>query len=104
MAPDSSQVAPSRATSKGTKKGSKGGKKQQKRRPQWVIVDAGCNNDDKEEDGSDKGYVTTVEHDFKGQAHQPKDNFEILGTKVFNICMYISTQKMRKRKDDKQDG
>jgi hypothetical protein len=36
------------------------------------------NDDDKEADGSNEEYFTTVEHSFKHQERQPKDHFEIL--------------------------
>jgi hypothetical protein len=64
-----SRAVPSNVTISGAKKGAKGGKKRRKRRPRWVAVAVGCNDDDdKIVDDSDKKYVMAVERDFKRQA------------------------------------
>jgi hypothetical protein len=66
MVPSNSWATPSKATSKGTMKGAKGDKKGQNQRPRWVAVTTSGNNGNKEANGSDEEYVTSVKHNFKG--------------------------------------
>jgi hypothetical protein len=76
--PGGSRATPSKATDKSIKKGVKGSKKEEKWCPRQVVVTTSGNDDDKEADDFDEGYVAATKHDFKRQVWQSKDHFEKL--------------------------